>query len=261
MRESTCGIELFPSSLSVLSRPLASLLSNRYDTRSVFTMVGRETRNITIAQGGNENKWKETLDGIDDDELSFDEDETSDGFPSSGDNASAGGQMMSEAVQEPDEENTNEKTTNGVESCQEITETTYEHILSTKVWDERQYLQVIRRSKGSFRCFKRYRPDEERGGFDDRREVGPKEKKAAYFRNLFDRWKSVDSIGEADVDRDWVKSECEVPKRCWQPPDDQVMNEDGGGNWRVLQQYRWTDVSDTRRLEVRDRKCEAGGLQ
>ena len=54
---------------------------------------------------------KGSFDGSDDDELSFDEDETADGFLSSGDNAAAGGQMMTEAVQGPGEDNTNETTT------------------------------------------------------------------------------------------------------------------------------------------------------
>ena len=62
-------------------------------------MFGRERRDVTIAPGGNENDTKGCFDGSDDDELSFDEDETADGFLSNGDNAAAGGQMMSEAVQ------------------------------------------------------------------------------------------------------------------------------------------------------------------
>ena len=50
----------------------------------------------------------------------------------------------------------------------------------------------------------------------------------------------MDSFGEAEVDQVWVKSECEVPKPCWRPPDDQVMNEDGGGDWTLSQQdYRY----------------------
>ena len=67
-------------------------------------MVRRERREVTIAPGGNENNTKGSLDGTDDDELSFDEDEMSDGFLSSGDNA--GGQMVREAVQRPDDNNT-----------------------------------------------------------------------------------------------------------------------------------------------------------
>ena len=67
----------------------------------------------------------------------------------------------------------------------------------------------------------------------------PIEKKAANSHNLIHRWKSVDSFGEAEVDRNWVKSECEAPKQCWRPPDDQVTDENGGGDWTVPQQgYR-----------------------
>ena len=94
---------------------------------------------------------------------------------------------------------------------------------------------MISRSEGSFRSFKRCRTDDERVGFDDRREVGPKEKKAAIFHNLIDRWKSVGSFGEAEVDRGWVKPECEDPKQCWRPPDDQATDEDGRGYWTVPQ--------------------------
>ena len=50
-------------------------------------MVGRERRDVTIVPGGNENNTKGSLDRTDDDELSFGEDELSDGFLSSGDNA------------------------------------------------------------------------------------------------------------------------------------------------------------------------------
>ena len=118
-------------------------------------------------------------------------------------------------------------------------EASCEHRLSTKVWDERQNLQAISRSEGSLRSFKRFRTVEERGGFDNRREVGPKEKKAAYFHNLIDRWKSVDSFGEAEVHRGWAKSESELPKQCWRPSDDQVTDEDRGIDWTVPQQdYR-----------------------
>ena len=120
-----------------------------------------------------------------------------------------------------------------------MTETTCEHRMSTKVWDERLNLQASSRSERFFRSFKGCRTDEERGGFDDRRKVGPQEKKAASSHNLIDRWKSVDSFGEAEVDRGWVKSECEIPRQCWRPPDDQVTDEDGGGDWTVPQQdYR-----------------------
>ena len=65
---------------------------------------------------------------------------------------------------------------------------------------------------------------------EDRRGVGPKEKEAAYFHCLIDRCKCVESFGEDEVDRGWVKSESEVPKQCWRPPDDQVTDEDGGGD-------------------------------
>ena len=92
-------------------------------------------------------------------------------------------------------------------------------------WDERQNLQASSRSEGSFRSFKRCR------ALGDGREVTPRDAKAAYFRNLIDRWKCVESFGEVEVDRGWVKSECEVPKQCWRPPDDQVRVEDVGGDW------------------------------
>ena len=142
-------------------------------------MVGRERKNETISPGENENDTKCSSDGSDDDELSFDEDETVDGFLSSGDNACARGQMMRETVQRPDDNNTDETKTTWAESGQEMTETTCEHRMSTKVWDERQNLQASSRAEGSFRSFKRCRKGEKRGGFDDRREVGPKQKKAA----------------------------------------------------------------------------------
>ena len=73
---------------------------------------------------------------------------------------------------------------------------------------------------------KRCRSHEEREGLGDGRDVGPRDAKAAYFHNLIDRWKCVESFGEDEVDRGWVKSECEVPKQCWRPPDDQVRDED-----------------------------------
>ena len=90
--ESMRGIGLFPRFLPILSRPITSSLSHRDNTRSV----------LTIAPGGNENDTKGSFDGSDDDELSFDEDETADSFLSSGDNTSAGGQMMNETVQRSD---------------------------------------------------------------------------------------------------------------------------------------------------------------
>ena len=233
--ESTRGFGLFPRFFPILSRRITFLLSHTNGKRSVLSIIGRERREITIAQGGNENKTKGSFDGSDDDELSFDEDEEADGFLRSGDNASVGGQMMSETVQRRDDNNTDKTKTTWAELCQKMTETKCEHRSSTKVWDERQNLQAISRSEGSFRSFKRCRIDEERGGFDDRREVGPKEKKAAYFHNLTDRWKSVDSFGEDEVDRGWVKSESEFPKQCWRPRDDQATDEDGGGDWTVPQ--------------------------
>ena len=61
---------------------------------------------------------------------------------------------------------------------------------------------------------KRCRTHEEREGLGDGREVGPRDAKAAYFHNLIDRWKCVESFGEDEVDRGWVKSECEVHKQC-----------------------------------------------
>ena len=94
--------------------------------------------------------------------------------------------MMSKAVQGPDEDNTNEATTIWMESCQEIKETTCEHSLSTKGSDERQNLQVISRSEGSFWSFKHCRTHEEREGLGDGREVGPRDAKFAYFHNLID---------------------------------------------------------------------------
>ena len=98
--ESRRGIGLFP-------RFLPSLLSHRNDTRSVLTSVGRERKDIAIAAGGNENDTKGSFDGSDDDEFSFDEEETVDCFQSSGDNASVGVQMMSDTVQRPDDKNKN----------------------------------------------------------------------------------------------------------------------------------------------------------
>ena len=85
--ESMRGIPCF---LPNLSRPFTSLLSHRNGTRSVFTMVGRERRDLMIAPGGNEKGTKGFFDGSDDDELNFDEDETADGFLSSGENVSVG---------------------------------------------------------------------------------------------------------------------------------------------------------------------------
>ena len=87
--ESMRGNGLFPRFLPILSRPIKSLLSHRYDTRSVFTMVGQEIKDVTIVLGGNENDMKGSFDGSDDDELNLDEDETADGFLSSRDNTAA----------------------------------------------------------------------------------------------------------------------------------------------------------------------------
>ena len=56
--------------------------------------------------------------------------------------------------------------------------------------------------------------------------MAPRDAKAAYFRNLIDRWKCVESFGEGEFERGCVKSECEVPKQCWRSPDDQVYDED-----------------------------------
>ena len=47
--------------------------------------------------------------------------------------------------------------------------------------------------------------------------------------------KKLPSFGEDEVDRGWVKSECEVPKQCWRPPDDHVTVKDGGSDWMVPQ--------------------------
>ena len=88
--ESTRGIGLFPRFFPMLSRPITFLLSHKNGTRSVLAMVGRGRREVTIAPGGNDEKTKRSLDGTDDDELSFDEDETADGFLRSGDNAICG---------------------------------------------------------------------------------------------------------------------------------------------------------------------------
>ena len=71
-------------------------------------MVGRERRDVKVAPGGNENDTKGSFDESDDDELNFDEDETAGSLLSSGNNASAGVQMMSEAIQSPDYNNTYE---------------------------------------------------------------------------------------------------------------------------------------------------------
>ena len=108
MGESTRGIGLLPRFFPILSRPITFLLSHTNGTRSVLAMVGRERREVKIAPGGNENNTKGSLDGTDDDELSFDEDETADGFLRSGDNASAGGQMVIATVKRPDDNNMNE---------------------------------------------------------------------------------------------------------------------------------------------------------
>ena len=78
--ESTRGIGLFPHFFPSLSRPITFLLSHTNGTRSVLAMVGRGRREVTIAPGGNDEKKKGSLDGTDDDELSFDEDETADGY-------------------------------------------------------------------------------------------------------------------------------------------------------------------------------------
>ena len=42
----------------------------------------------------------------------------------------------------------------------------------SKVWDERQTLEAISRSEGSFRFFKRFQTVEEREGLGDGMEVG-----------------------------------------------------------------------------------------
>ena len=82
---------------------------------------------------------------------------------------------------------------------------------------------------------KRCRTHEEREGLGDGREVGPRDAKAAYFHNLIDRWKCVESFGEDENDRGSAASEGEVPKQCWRPSD--AMGE--SDNWTVLQQdYR-----------------------
>ena len=54
VEESMRGIGLFPRFFPILSRPITDWLSQRYDPRSVFTMCGRERRDVTIAPGGNE---------------------------------------------------------------------------------------------------------------------------------------------------------------------------------------------------------------
>ena len=216
--ESTRRIGLFPRFFQILSRQITSLLSHRYDTQSVFTMVGRERRDVTTAPGGNENDTKESFDGSDDDELSFDEDEMAAAFLGSGYNASAGGQMMSETFQRTDDINMDEIKITWAELCQEMTEKTCEHRLSTKVWDGCQNLQASSRSEVSLKASKRCRTDKERDGFDDRREVGPKKKKAAYFHNLIDRWKSVDSFGETEVDRGRVNLNTRSPSSAGDHP-------------------------------------------
>ena len=159
-------------------------------------MVGRERREVTIAPGGNENNTKGSSDGTDDDELSFDED----CFLRRRDNASAGGQMMIATVQRPDDNNTDETKISWAETCQEMTETTCDHRISTKVWDERQNLLVSSRLESSFRSSKRFRTNDDRKWLEDGREMGPRDAKAAYFHNLIDRWKGVELFGEDEVD-------------------------------------------------------------
>ena len=229
--ESTRGIGLFPRFCPILSRPITFLLSHTNGTRSVLTMVRRGRREVTIAPGGNDEKMKGSLDGTDDDELKFDEDETADGFLRSGDNASAGGQMMIATVQRPDDNNMDEiKTT-----WAEMTETTCEHRKSTNVWDERQNLLVGSRSEGSFRSSKQFRTNDDREWLGSRREVGPRDVKSAYFHNLIDRWKKLSWFCENEVDRGSAASKGEVPKQCWRPPDAMGESE----NWTVPQQdYR-----------------------
>ena len=150
-------------------------------------MVGWEKREVTIAPGGNENNTKGPLDETDDNELSFDEDETADGFLRSGDNASAGGQMMIATVQKPDDKNMDETKTTWAETCQEMTETTCEHRMSKKVWDERQTLLASSRSEACLRSSKRFRTNDHREWLGGRREVGRRDVKSAYFHNLIDR--------------------------------------------------------------------------
>ena len=233
--ESTCGTGLFPRSFRILSRPITFLLSHTNGMRGVLAMVGRGRREVTIAPGGNDEKTKGSSDGTDDDELSFDEDETADGFLRSGDNASAGGQMMIATVQKPDDNNMDELKTTWAEMCQEMTETTCEHRKSTKVWDERQNLLAGSRSEVSFRSSKRFRKNDDREWLGSRRKVGPRDVTAAYFHNLIDRWKKLSLFGEDDVDRSSAASEGEIPKQCWRPPD--AMGE--SDNWTVPQQdYR-----------------------
>ena len=122
--ESTRGIGLFLRFFPILSRPITFLLSHTNGKRSVLAMVGRGRREITTAPGGNDEKTKGSLDGTDDDEFSFDEDETADGFLRSGDNASAERQMMFATVQRPDDNNMDETKITWAEMCQEMTETT-----------------------------------------------------------------------------------------------------------------------------------------
>ena len=107
VRESTCGIGSLPHFFPILSRLTTSLLSHRYDTRSVFTMLRRERKDVTIAPGGNENSIKGSFGESGDDELSFGEEETAASSSSSEDNASLGEQTRIEAVRGPDEDNTN----------------------------------------------------------------------------------------------------------------------------------------------------------
>ena len=198
-------------------------------------MVGRGRREVTIAPGGNDEKTKGFLDGTDDDELRFDENETADGFLRSGDNASAGGQMMIATMQRPDYNNMDETKSTWAEICQEMTETTCEHRKSTKVWDECQRLLAGSRSEGSLRSSKRFRTNDDREWLGGRREVRPRDVGSAYFHSLIDRWKKLSLFGEDEVDRSWAASEGEVPKQCWRPPD--AMGE--SDNWiRPQQDYR-----------------------
>ena len=184
--ESTRGIGLFLRFFPILSRPITFLLSHTNGKRSVLAMVGRGRREITTAPGGNDEKTKGSLDGTDDDEFSFDEDETADGFLRSGDNASAERQMMFATVQRPDDNNMDETKITWAEMCQEMTETTCEHRKSTKVWDECQNLLAGSRSEGSFRSSKRFRTNDDREWLGSRREMGPRDVKSAYFHNLID---------------------------------------------------------------------------
>ena len=220
VRESTCGIGSLPHFLPILSRLTTSLLSHRYDTRSVITMLRRERKDVMIAPGGNENNIKGSFGESGDNELSFGEEETAASSSSSEDNASMGEQMRIEAVRGPDEDNTNETTT-WVETCQEIRETTCEYIVSTEVRDERRNLQAISKLKVSTRSSKRFRTNNVRERLD--------------FHNLIDRWKKRSFFGEDEVDRVRAASEGKVPRQCWRPP--YAIGE--SDDWNVSQQdYR-----------------------